>query len=45
VLTLERLGETPNDAPLGRVYEPRPDHAEAYRAARRRQRELYDVVT
>jgi gluconokinase len=45
VLTLERLGETPRDAPLGRVFEPRPDRAEAYRAARRRQRELYDVVT
>jgi gluconokinase len=45
VLTLERIGETPRDAPLGRVYEPRPDHAEAYRAARERQRELYDVVT
>jgi gluconokinase len=45
VLTLERLGESPGEAPFGRVYEPRPDRAEVYRAARRRQRELYDVVT
>jgi gluconokinase len=45
VLTLERLGEMPRAAPLGRVHEPRADRAEAYRAARRRQRELYDVVT
>jgi gluconokinase len=45
VLTLERLGETPSEAPLGQVYEPRPERADAYRAARERQRELYDVVT
>jgi gluconokinase len=45
VLTLERLGETPRDAPLGRIHEPRPEHGEAYRAARERQQELYDVVT
>jgi gluconokinase len=45
VLTLERLGETPRDAPLGRVFEPRQERSEAYRAARERQRQLYDVVT
>jgi gluconokinase len=45
VLTLERLGETPRDVPLGRTYEPRPKHADAYRAGRERQRALYDVVT
>ena len=45
VLTLERLGERPRDAPVGRVVEPRPEHADAYRAARERQKELYDAVT
>jgi gluconokinase len=45
VLTLERLGERPPEAPLGRVVEPRPEHADAYRAARDRQRELYELVT
>jgi gluconokinase len=45
VLALERLGERPGDAPIGRIVEPRPDHADAYRAARERQRELYGVVT
>ena len=45
VLTLERMGERPHDAPLGRVVEPRRGRADAYRAARERQRELYEVVT
>jgi gluconokinase len=45
VLTLERLGEKPREAPLGRVVEPRGEHADAYRAARERQRALYDAVT
>jgi gluconokinase len=45
VLALERLGETPAPAPLGRVVEPRPDRAEAYRRARERQRRLYEAVT
>jgi len=44
VLTLERLGEKPREAPLGRVFVPREDRAEAYRAARDRQRRLYDDV-
>ena len=41
VVALERLGEQPADAPLGRTLEPRPDRHERYRAARERQRELY----
>jgi gluconokinase len=45
VVTLERLGERARDAPVGRVVHPRPEHADAYRAARERQRELYDAVT
>jgi gluconokinase len=45
VLALERLGERPPAAPLGRVIEPRPDRAEVFRAARERQRQLYDAAT
>jgi len=45
VFTLERLGETAPEPPLGRTYEPRADHAAAYLAARERQRELYRVAT
>ena len=42
---LERLGEEPEPAPVGREFEPRADHVEAYRAARERQRALYRVAT
>lgn len=45
VVALERLGTTPSDPPPGDVVEPRPDAVEAYRAARARQRELYERVT
>jgi gluconokinase len=45
VVVLERLGEAPADAPLGRVFEPRAERAEAYRSARDRQRRLYEEVT
>jgi gluconokinase len=45
VVVLERLGETPAPAPLGSSVEPRPEKAEVFRAARERQRRLYDVVT
>jgi gluconokinase len=45
VVVLERLGETPAPAPLGPAVEPRPDKADAFRAARERQQRLYDVVT
>jgi len=45
VIALERLGESPPSAPLGAVIEPRVDRAEAYRAARERQRRLYEAAT
>jgi gluconokinase len=45
VVVLERLGEAPATAPLGPTVEPRSDKADAFRAARERQRRLYDVVT
>jgi gluconokinase len=45
ILTLERLGARPPEAAVGSVVEPRPEHADAYRAAFERQRELYEVVT
>jgi hypothetical protein len=44
VIVLERLGEQVDDAPLGKTFEPRPDHADAYRNARERQRRLYRVA-
>ncbi|MFL6021219.1 MAG: gluconokinase [Gaiellaceae bacterium] len=45
VVALERLGEQPPPAPLGRVVDPRSDRADAYRAARDRQRKLYEAAT
>ena len=45
VVVLERLGETPAPAPLGAVVEPRLDKVDVFRAARERQRRLYEVVT
>jgi gluconokinase len=45
VIALERLGETPPAGGLGRVVEPRLDRADAFRAARDRQRRLYEAVT
>jgi gluconokinase len=45
VVVLERLGETPAPARLGGVVEPRTDKVEVFRAARERQRRLYEVVT
>jgi gluconokinase len=44
IVALERLGETPGEAPLGRVVEPRLDRADAYRTARVRQRRLYEAA-
>jgi gluconokinase len=44
VFALERLGETPAPAPLGRRFEPRPERFDAYRAARERQRRLYALA-
>jgi gluconokinase len=45
VVALEHLGETPPPAPLGRVIEPRLERSDAYRAARDRQRRLYEAAT
>lgn len=45
VLALERLGETPEPPPLGETLEPRAERTEMYRAARERQRALYDALT
>ena len=45
VVALERLGETTPPAPVARVVEPRLDRAGAYRAARERQRRLYEAAT
>ena len=45
VVALERLGASPAPAPLGPVFEPRAERFEAHRAARERQRALYDHVT
>ncbi len=44
VLTLERLGEPPAEAPLGEVFRPREERAEAYRSARARQQRLYEEL-
>jgi sugar (pentulose or hexulose) kinase len=44
VATLERLGHEAPPAPLGRVFQPRPERADAYRSARERQQRLYDVL-
>jgi gluconokinase len=45
VVTLERLGHTPQQVPRGREFPPRRERAEAYRLARERQRDLYRGVT
>ena len=45
VFALERLGAAPAPAPVGRRFEPRPERFEAHRAARERQRRLYETVT
>ena len=45
VIALERLGVEPPPAPLGPGFEPRPGRFEAHRAARERQRLLYETVT
>jgi gluconokinase len=44
VLALERAGHQVADAPIGEVVEPRPDRAEAYRAAREEQQRLYGLL-
>jgi gluconokinase len=45
VLALERLGHEAAEAPVAEVVEPRPDRAEAYRAAREAQLRLYEALT
>jgi gluconokinase len=44
IVALERLGESPPAGELERVVDPRLDRGDAYRAARDRQRELYEAV-
>jgi gluconokinase len=44
VLALGRSGHEVAEAPIGEVVEPRPDRAEAYRAAREEQQRLYELV-
>jgi gluconokinase len=45
VFALERQGHEVEEAPTSGVVEPRPDRAEAYRAAREAQQTLYDALT
>jgi gluconokinase len=44
VVVLQRLGASPDPAPLSRVFEPREERFEDYRAARGRMRALYQAV-
>jgi gluconokinase len=44
VLALERLGHESAEAPIAGVVEPRPERADAYRAAREEQQRLYDEL-
>jgi gluconokinase len=44
VVTLERLGHQVAEAPLGEVFHPRQDRADAYRSARERQQFLYEEL-
>ena len=44
VAALERLGHEPADAPLGEVFHPREERAEAYRSARERQQRVYEEL-
>jgi len=44
VATLERLGCEVGEAPLGEVFHPREERAEAYRSAGERQQRLYEEL-
>ena len=44
VFALERLGVAVPELPLDRVFDPRPDRAEALAEARARNRELYETL-
>jgi gluconokinase len=45
VFALERLGHAVAEAPIAETVAPRPDRADAYRAAREAQQRLYDALT
>jgi gluconokinase len=45
VFALEREGHLVGEAPVSRVFHPRADRAEAYRAAREAQQKLYELLT
>jgi len=44
VAALERAGNEVDDVPLGDVFHPREERAEAYRSARERQQQVYEVL-
>jgi gluconokinase len=44
VATLARLGHEAGEAPLGEVFHPREERADAYRSARERQQRLYEEL-
>jgi gluconokinase len=44
VATLARLGHAAGEAPLGQVFHPREERAEAYRSARERHRQVYEEL-
>ena len=44
VAALERAGNQVGDAPLGDVFHPHEERAEAYRSARERQQKIYEVL-
>ncbi len=44
VAALERAGSHVDDASLGEVFHPREERAEAYRTARERQQQVYEVL-
>jgi gluconokinase len=44
VAILRQSGSEPVNAPLGQVFHPREERAEAYRLARDRQQRLYEVI-
>ena len=44
VLALQRSGQEVAEAPIDGIVEPRPERAEAYRAAREEQQRLYELL-
>ena len=45
ILALERTGHEADEAPVASLVEPRPDRAEAYRAAREAHQRIYELVS